>query len=182
MYKGDIKFSPATPDDFPRTELNAGATVGTLQADIPYSMRWNWVVDVYDLTAAPAYMFGFLQLFANSPAGPNIMMRWELGRYYLYCDACKQKFMLPGNIADNIGVWTEWGLDLVLSTNASIGYINVFKDGMVVSTYKGVTSKSTGHHVKTGIYTQHNKTNVLNTSTCIQNLKLRNLTALHQAE
>ena len=70
MYKGDIKFSPATPDAFPRTELNAGTNEQTiLQPDVPYSMRWDWVVDVYDLTATPAYMFGFLQLFANSPAG-----------------------------------------------------------------------------------------------------------------
>jgi hypothetical protein len=110
------------------------------------------------------------------------MLRWELGRYYLYCDACNQKLLLPGTIADDIGVWTEWGLDFVLSTNASIGYIHVFKDGFAVSEYKGVTSKSSGHHVKTGIYTQHNATNVLNTSTCIQNLKLRNLSALQQAE
>lgn len=105
------------------------------------------------------------------------MLRWELGRYYLYCDACGQKLLLPGTISDDIGVWTEWGLDFNLSSNSSIGYIRVFKDGMAISEFKGATSKSNGHHVKTGIYTQHNSTNVLNTSTCIQNLKLRNLSA-----
>ena len=171
MHEGDIKFSPATPDAFPRTELNAGEDP-TLQPDRPYGMRWNWVVDTYDLTATPGYMFGFLQLFANSPAGPNIMLRWELGQYYLYCDACKQKVVLPGHIADDIGVWVEWGLDFVLSTNASVGYIRVLKDGLVVGGFEGVTSKSNGHHVKTGIYTQHNATNVLNTSTCIRDLTL----------
>jgi hypothetical protein len=76
-------------------------------------------------------MFGFLQLFANSPAGPNIMMRWELGHYYLYCDACKQNIQLPGDIADDFGAWVEWRLDFLLSTNASIGYIRVFKNGAV---------------------------------------------------
>ena len=103
------------------------------------------------------------------------MLRWELGRYYLYCDLRNHKLLLPGTIADNLGVWTGWGLDFVLSTNASIGYIRVFKDGVAVSVFEGVTSKSNGHHVKTGgIYTQHNATNVLNTSTCVQNLKLLN--------
>jgi hypothetical protein len=74
------------------------------------------------------------------------MLRWELGRYYLYCDLRNHKLLLPGTIADNLGVWTGWGLDFVLSTNASIGYIRVFKDGVAVSVFEGVTSKSNGHH------------------------------------
>ena len=176
MYEHDIKFSPATGDNFPRTELNGGAAP-ILEPDRPYCLRWNWVVDEYDLTAVPGYMFGFLQLFANSPAGPNIMLRWELGRYFLYCDACRKTLALPGSIKDDIGVWGSWQLDFVLSTNASLGYIRVFKDGKAVGAFEGVTSKSSGHHVKTGIYTQHNATNVLNTSTCTENFKLLNLSA-----
>lgn len=88
--------------------------------------------------------------------------------------------LLPGNITDDIGVWVEWGLDFVLSTNASTGFIRVFKDGVAVGEFEGVTSKSNGHHVKTGIYTQHNSTNVLNTSTCIRDLKL--LSPIAQAD
>jgi len=108
-----------------------------------------------------------MQLFQNTV--PNVMLRWENDQYLLYKDGANSYVVLSGNIKSDIGRWINWQVTFCLSTTASKGYIYVYKNSVLVGSFKGTTlSAETDSYFKQGIYTQH--VDPEDTTTLISNL------------
>ena len=67
---------------------------------------------------------------------------------------------LTGNISDDVGKWNRWKLEYVLS-NTENGYINVFKNGVLIGSVRGKTAigdNTVTYRWSQGIYTQSRST------------------------
>jgi len=100
---------------------------------------------------------------------PNIMVRWELDQYVVYFTS--GHVVLKGNIASDVGRWINWRVRFDISSDASKGFFEVYKDQVLVGAYKGITGIAgiTNSYFKQGIYTQHG-VHAQDTTTLISNL------------
>ena len=170
IFSGDETFSKGSPT-FPRSELDY-LDKTFFKVDQAYTVTWEGSVQQYQSD----YMFAFAQIFdgGDNSEGPNIFLRWEQGKYLLWCVECGSgnHVELEGNMVDDVGKWIQWSLQFKLSKSKD-GYIKAYRDGKLLNTLSGQTTTSgEGHHLKLGIYTQHVDA-VKDTSLCLSNLVIQ---------
>jgi hypothetical protein len=166
IYDGD-KSHTKSSDTFPRSEL-AQDDKGYFKSGTAYTVQWDMGIHDYDVSKG--YMFAFAQIFGQGGSGDsNVFLRWESGKYFLWCRDCStNKWTIPGNIKDDIGVYRTWKIEFKMS-KGSDGYIKVYKNGSLQAHMSGKTTNDDASHLKLGIYTQHVDKVVL-TKACVSNL------------
>jgi len=144
LYATDLTFQSGSPTE-PRSELRE--KLFTIQPNVEYEVSWEWY-----LLNQSSYQFGFMQLFQNTV--PNVMLRWENNAYLLYF--ANHYVTMGGHISNDVGKWINWRVTFCLSTTSTKGYVYVYKDTVLLGSYKGATlTTSTTSYFKQGIYTQH---------------------------
>jgi len=87
----------------------------------------------------PGFWFCFMQLFMDT--APNIMLRWELDQYVVYF--ASGHVQLKGDISSDVGKWINWRVRFDISSDASKGFFEVYKDQALVGSFHlGVVSDS----------------------------------------
>lgn len=143
IYKGDKSFLPEN-STFPRTELR-GLT--PIYDDIKYTLSFDHFIKEYP----KGFQYCWVQVFGKN--GPNVMLRYRNDTYQLLSiQGHNQIVTLPGDVIDNINVWTNWKLEFLLSQNN--GYIKVYRNNVFIGEIKGNTSGENNSYIKLGLYSQ----------------------------
>lgn len=160
IYKGDKSFSPEN-STFPRTELR-GLT--PIYDNIKYTLSFDHFIKEYP----KGFQYCWVQVFGKN--GPNIMLRYRNDTYQLLViQGHNQIVTLPGDVNDNINVWTNWKIEFYLSVLN--GYVKVYRNNIFIGETKGNTSGENNSYVKLGLYSQQMDPNGTMTS-YIKNLQL----------
>ena len=160
IYKGDKAFLPEN-STFPRTELR-GLT--PIYDDIKYTLSFDHFIKEYP----KGFQYCWVQVFGKN--GPNVMLRYRNDTYQLLAiQGHNQIVTLPGDVNDNINIWTNWKIEFCLSVLN--GYIKVYRNNIFIGETKGNTSGDNNSYVKLGLYSQQMDPNGTMTS-YIKNLQL----------
>ena len=77
------------------------------------------------------------------------MLRYRVGHYQLLE---VQTNTFAGQLSDDIGKWTTWKAQFILATTG--GYVNLYRNGVLLVSAKGNTSGGNNSYLKQGIYSQ----------------------------